>query len=166
MKKILFIAIATIFLLADGGSIENHQKTIKALSEKQAKIKEHLEEIDRFLTKYDKFAKTYLAKLKSIVFSGAKCEISKEEYLYSKNNKGENNKLTIIRKGIYDDCYKMKANRLEAITNVKSKVKAFKIKVDEVLELKEIDVAEANRIKEYIDDLRSDIEYYKNSSNF
>lgn len=167
MKKILYISIiTTAFLLADGGSIVNHQKTIQALSEKQVKIKKHLEEIDRFLFKYDKFARSYLSKLKSIVLKGAKCEISKEEYLYSKRQKGENNKFTIIRKGIYDDCYKMKSNRLEAIKNVKRKVASLKAKVDEVLELKEIDIAEANRIKEYIDDLRSDIEYYKNSASF
>ena len=158
--------MTTIFLLADGGSILNHQQTIQALSQKQIRIREHLREIDRFLTKYDQFAKNYLARLKAILVSGAKCEISKEEYLYSKNQRGENNKFTIIRKGIYDDCYQMKANRLEAISNVKLKVSSLKAKVNEVLELKEIDIAEADRIKEYIDDLRSDVAYYKNNSNF
>lgn len=166
MKKILFISLlTTAFTLADGGSIVNHQKTIQALSEKQEKIKKHLEEIDQFLTKYDKFATSYLNRLKSIVLDGAKCEITKEEYLYSKRTKGEGNKFTIIRKGIYDDCYKMKAKRVEAIKHVKEKVASLKEKVDEVLELKEIDIAEANRIKEYIDELRSDIDYYKTSAS-
>lgn len=165
-KLVLICSLSSILLFADGGSVHNHQKTIQALSEKQEKIKKHLIEIDNFLTKYDKFASSYLNKLKSIVIEGAKCEIAKEKYLYSKEEKGENHNLTVIRKGIYNDCYKMKENRIAAIQDVKQKVGSLKKKVDDILELKEIDIEEANRIKEYIDRLRSDIEYYKNSSQF
>jgi len=165
MKKILLMYITTVFLLADGGSVQNYYKKIQLLSEKQEKIKKHLLEIENFLNKYDRFAKSYLAQLKSIVIDGAQCEIDKEKYLYYKRTKGEDNKFTIIRKGMYDDCYKMKAIRLKAIQNVKVKVQNLKMKVDEILELKEIDMDEANRIKEYIDTLRHDIKYYKNIDN-
>ena len=168
MKKILIsCCISSLVLFAEsGGSIINHQKTIEALSKKQENIKEHLQEIDNFLAKYDRFASSYLSKLKSIVIEGAKCEIAKEKYLYSLEKKGANDKFTIIKKGIYDDCYQMKKNRIEAIKDVKRKVSSLKDKVNDVLELKEIDIEEANRIKEYIDNLRSDVEYYKYSKEF
>ena len=168
MKKILLsYCMSSILLFAgSGGSVLNHQKTIEALSKKQENIKKHLQEIDNFLEKYDRFASSYLSKLKSIVVEGAKCEIAKEKYLYSREKKGENDKFTKIKKGIYDDCYQMKKNRVEAIKNVKRKVNSLKDKVDDVLELKQIDIEEADRIKQYIDDLRSDVQFYKNSSDF
>jgi hypothetical protein len=168
MKKILIsCCISSIFLFAKfGGSVINHQKTIEALSKKQENIKEHLQEIDNFLAKYDRFASSYLSKLKSIVVEGAKCEIAKEKYLYSLEKKGENDKFTIIKKGVYDDCYQMKKNRIKAIKDVKRRVSSLKDKVDDVLELKDIDIEEADRIKQYIDDLRSDVAYYKESKEF
>jgi len=167
MKKILIsCCITSILLFADGGSILNHQKTIKASSEKLEKIKKHLQKLDKFLEKYDTFATSYLSELRKIITKGAKCEILKEKYLYSLERKGKYDTFTVIKKGRYNDCYQMKANRMSAIKNVKQKVKILKSKVDNVLQLKEIDIDEANDIKEYIDGLRNSITLYQNSTNF
>lgn len=165
MKNILIICfISSIVLFAkSGGSVINHQKMIENISKKQKDIKQHLKEIDRFLTKYNKFAGSYLSKLKSIVIEGAKCEIAKHKYLYYRKKYGEKNKFSIIRKGIYDDCYQMKENRIKAIEDIKIRVDSLKKKVNDILELKEIDIEEADRIKDYIDELRNDIRYYKNN---
>jgi len=167
MKKILiFTILIGVLLLADGGSIVNHQKTIEQLSQKQEHIKRHLQKLDNFLAKYDTFASSYLTQLRSIVKEGAKCEILKERYLYALEKKGKYDTFTEIKKGRFDDCYQMKANRMKAIKNVKQQVSSLKNKVDDILELRDIDINEADTIKEYIDDLRRDISLYKNSNNF
>ena len=166
MKKILiFSCLTSIFLFADGGTILNHQKTIQASSKKLENIKQHLQELDRFLEKYDTFATTYLRELRLIITKGAKCEILKERYLYTREKEGEYGTFTVILKGRYDDCYQMKANRMIAIKNVKKKAGSLKKKVDDILRLKEIDIDEANDIKEYIDGLRNSITLYQNNSN-
>jgi len=167
MKKILISSMLTsIFLLADGGSIVNSQRAIEQLSQKQEHIKRHLQKLDKFLAKYDTFASSYLTQLRSIVTEGAKCEILKERYLYALEKKGKYDTFTEIKKGRFDDCYQMKANRMKAIKNVQQQVSTLKKKVDEILGLRDIDIDEANSIKEYIDNLKSDINLYKNSSNF
>lgn len=165
MKKIIIGSIlTTIFIFAgSGGSIETHQEKIQSLSIKQEKIRNHLQEIDNFLMKYDRFAGSYLSQLKEILFEGAKCEIAKEEYLYASET---HSKLTFVKKNIYDECLDMKKIRLNAMKDIKVQVADLKIKVNDILELKDLDIKEANRIKSYIDGLRNDIDYYKNSSSF
>lgn len=160
MKRLIFtLIIMTQFLLSDtSGSIEKHQNTIEILQEKQKAILKNLRNIDKVLSKYDSFAKSYLKKLREIIASGATCIIAEEEYLLEERGDADMDILNRL-KGMVDDCYSMIFNRTAAITNLKVEIEALKKKVEKVKKLRKINVNEKQTIIDYILKLKNDIAY-------
>jgi len=162
VKKILiFITILSSILLADtlynsGGSISDIERKIEQYEKKQIRIENHLNKINVLMGKYNSFAKTYLGRITSIIKQGANCMKDDKLYMYYNSKYGVTNNYTLMYKKFRDECNDMKSYRLKLLKGLDAKFDILESKVKELNHQKRIDVTRAERIKEYINDLRRD----------
>jgi len=162
---VLFFCASYTQAVESGGDIGFLRSTIPDKEKRQKRLYMHMSKIDQILQTYEAFSLDIKNRLRSIIIEGAQCNVIEEKYSLYKKKYGNKANKTVWAERAMNDCLQMKENRLIALRNIERKFVSLKGKVDDLAFQRTMSMDEANRLKEYIDNVREDIRIYKRYSN-
>lgn len=163
MKLLVILALCFGFSYSSpkvnsGGIIHSYEKKLDDQRKKLKAIKKHLTQINEFLKGHNKVMNKYILRINSIINSRAECKVYETLYKLQKSNNGDNYLSTRMSKRKFEECKDSIISRTQTLGKIKHLISSLKEKVDELKDLKEIDLASVRQIERYIQELEKDVD--------